>query len=383
MRSVRHRAGGVRHRAALSVLLLGALSLSACSRPASAYDDGTGLGLIRDLPDDDGEGTDDDGSFSQNVDAAGGDALDISETLQDAWDSFENLDIPDQSITPGEYFVTGPVDDFLDRIWGAREVSTERIREATRQALEMQIYLANCMAQYGFEFIPGLWGFSVDFPDFSLLTEQMGTREFAATYGFGISNPYWQTIVRNWRPQPGPNPNDATFDSLSPAGRQAWMDAMFGAPGDDGLPIGGCSTAADRAVNWVHAPEEFAGIQQEVWAFNSTLDNATTIESLNAEWAACLGDEGFPRFANQETMRSRLWDQFRPHGMELTDPAERAEFAEREKAIAVADWDCREALNYDARRREMEIALQYEFVDRHWAELEAWALHMEETRQSR
>ena len=79
-------------------------------------------------------------------------------------------------------------------------------------------------------------------------------------------------------------------------------------------------------------------------------------------------------------MRSRLWDQFRPHGMEIADPAERAEFAEREKAIAVADWDCREALNYDSRRRKMEIALHYEFVERHRAELEAWALHMEETR---
>ena len=34
------------------------------------------------------------------------------------------------------------------------------------------------------------------------------------------------------------------------------------------------------------------------------------------------------------------------------------------------------AIGYDARLRAIDLDLQQQFVDRHWADLEAWALHV-------
>lgn len=55
------------------------------------------------------------------------------------------------------------------------------------------------------------------------------------------------------------------------------------------------------------------------------------------------------------------------------DEAEVRAFTEREIATAVADAGCKAEVGYDDGYREINHEHQQEFVDRHRAELDAWA----------
>ena len=73
------------------------------------------------------------------------------------------------------------------------------------------------------------------------------------------------------------------------------------------------------------------------------------------------------------------WDNY-PDGPPQVDLSV---LREREISIAVADWDCRNFLNYDARSAQIELALQHEFVNQHWLALEDWAGAIERGEVSR
>ena len=80
-------------------------------------------------------------------------------------------------------------------------------------------------------------------------------------------------------------------------------------------------------------------------------------------------------FYDRHGVRHYGRDQLTPESAAIA-----ARLQEWERSVAVADWDCRNELDYDARLRAIELEMQQEFVDRHWADLEAWAQHEESRR---
>jgi len=60
---------------------------------------------------------------------------------------------------------------------------------------------------------------------------------------------------------------------------------------------------------------------------------------------------------------------------------ERSGLRAQEVATAVASWDCRQQVNYDASWQRLNFEIQQAFVDQHWLDLEDWAQAVEAERR--
>ncbi|MCL1800928.1 MAG: hypothetical protein FWG25_06155, partial [Promicromonosporaceae bacterium] len=76
------------------------------------------------------------------------------------------------------------------------------------------------------------------------------------------------------------------------------------------------------------------------------------MRELNTGWTACMVDSGFPGFTDPREVASELWQEW--WEFDIVDGtsgrASREQidaFTAREIAVALADWDCRDLLNYD------------------------------------
>lgn len=311
-------------------------------------------------------------------------------------------------------WVPGPLDEFQARIFGW---STDPNQQETQQEAQARMdadgrrieeLVAACMAEYGFTYIPRddaggtvIFGDELDVP--------WGTREFAETYGFGVVNDPWNN--REEQPVDEPiewfDPNQETVDAMSDAERDAWNEALWGPPQEDGEwdPMqAGCQ---GRAQHEVHNPgaadEQFAALQAEMDTLWERMQTDPRITAVNAEWASCMADAGHPGLPGAHELNNLLWEEWRvvqrwdqhdeifmswdweanpdgPTEMPEPDPAEVAAFAEREIALAVADFDCRQSVDFETVFQDVNHDLQQQFVDRHRAELEAWAEHAEARR---
>ena len=117
--------------------------------------------------------------------------------------------------------------------------------------------------------------------------------------------------------------------------------------------------------------------------------------TLDASWASCMIDAGEAGWGNPTQLQNGLralfeedqipvevflaWDwAAAPEGP--PEPSGRAELREREIALALADWDCRDQLYYDGVRRGIDLDLQQAFVAQHRHQLEAWVAYLEQLR---
>jgi len=130
-----------------------------------------------------------------------------------------------------------------------------------------------------------------------------------------------------------------------------------------------------------------------------------------------MTEAGYPAFATRAQMFDSMWDTWRlignegarnellsawdweadPDGPPGFGPSEdgtawvwqddqansEAAFREREFAVALADIDCRERVDFDPRRTTIDHQLQQEFVAANRNELEAWATFAENQRAGR
>ncbi|MCL1799798.1 MAG: hypothetical protein FWG25_00320 [Promicromonosporaceae bacterium] len=293
----------------------------------------------------------------------------------------------------------GPLDEFRVRIYGLRGDETRQEISAHFQAVRRMIEndIATCMAEQGFEFIPRdviggilIGNFADDEP-----TTPHGTREFAEIYGFGISNvpPQQQAVFPD---DPPPDPNDALLEAMTETEREAWTLALQGTPAGEFVEspdVRGC-----LAVAWDNVPgvidDAFTALDREInLGFPNMVEADPRIVALNSSWVTCMSEAGHQVPASPRDLNQSLWPEWDGVGFSATveevdgeliwvpSPATQA-FRDREIALAVADWDCREGLDFDAARRVVELELQQVFVDRHFADLETWAQY-EEARRAR
>lgn len=316
--------------------------------------------------------------------------------------------------------IQGPLDDFTMRIWGTPVNETQQAADARleTEARFREEYIAACMAAQGFQYIPDL----LNVPTVTVAEgPARGSREFAELYGLGISTDPpmggggFQVLWRG-------DPNQELRDAMSEAELEAWNYALSGeSPGRvffGGAAIipadvleRGCEGRAWGAL-LPTGNAEFDALEAELARFTESINTDPQMVALDQEWANCMAVAGHPGLTSPALMRDALWAEWdsiqnwgaasellmdwdwelQPDGPPgfvvdeqgvgslVIDPDAVAEFRVRELTMALAEVDCRETLDFFARRLDMEHALQQSFVDMHREELEAWANHNEAAR---
>ena len=310
----------------------------------------------------------------------------------------------DTTAAPVEW-TPSPLEEFTSRIqgWeipGTPENAAQVQARLNRQSLERGEIIAACMAEQGFTYqLDPSAAAGIVFSDYDGPT--WGTREFAESYGFGLSTDPWgladveladddYTLVgadtATGTTLAGVyvsalDLNAEQLAAMSDAERAAWDDALWGiyaAPQEGEIwdpTLAGCWGAAEIALGAGVTPDQFQALETEMAQLWQQIENDPRFAALNMEWGICLTEAGFPGF----TSEIALHEQLRTEVLALT-AGDAAAFREREIAIALADFDCREQTDFVATQTAISHGLQQQFVDRNRAKLEAWASYMEQQR---
>jgi len=288
----------------------------------------------------------------------------------------------------------GELAQFQDRIFGwdtlamLSETPQQSQARFERQHRETEEAKAACMAEQGFTYIPFLGGFARNlFWDEATYGPEpdWNSREFAEIWGFG----FYSTDPGGMRAQADAfewpvDPNQELLDAMSPAERAAWNEAMFG--GSTLANPAGCQMVG-QPFTWrtgTVADLQFSALELEFNRLGDIVNRDPRTLELDAEWASCMTDAGFSGLRDQTYMRNTVlnseWFDSGLWRLPDDDPAVSA-FRAREIAMALADYDCREKVDFTARSDRIHAEITQRFVDENRAELEAWAQFAESHRQ--
>jgi len=306
--------------------------------------------------------------------------------------------IETDNIENGNQSLQSPLDEYLgDAIWQNQE-AFEQARN--RFNIRFQELVAECMLAEGFEYIP--------FPEqntFTIADQNVdihsNDREWVALHGFGIVSGHSGATGGLVWDQP-PDPNDDLLQSLSESERAAYDLALTGPwdnlPGtintqaewDDWMGSRGCEgqslvQARSENIIFLSATDEFAPLFDAIDEMRQTMTNTPVWLETNLDWANCMADPGHPNFATPtETSTSirlqliSLQNRQQMSHLSLLELIaagqipEGTQIQETEIELALADLDCRELVDYDARVAAIRNEIETQFVNEHRAELMAY-----------
>ena len=296
----------------------------------------------------------------------------------------------------------------LTQLWETLLAADE---EMGSEELFVEERVAACMAELGFDYTPvdtGL-GYELVEPD-----AELGTREFAEQYGYGISTDP-DGFLAGGREQfladePPADPNEEYVAAMSEAERNAYLTALWGTgvndeaaePGDTGdgdaltEPVDpadlGCQGRArdevERATRWRDTPGFELAREGDVAAAERAAADRRVTEAI-VDWGACMADAGYPGFEALEDpidafvaeVNAANEDAYAGLGVDPREDEVRAAWArldvalariaERETAVAVADVDCQESVGYRQTLTAVKAEFEQELYDAHRVEIEA------------
>lgn len=298
-------------------------------------------------------------------------------------------------------FGSGPLDAYFERIYGGMDENAWE-----DQQREVEALMAECMAEQGFEYVP------VDYSSMSQTPVEepdveWGTREFAEQYGYGM------TTYPGMDEQPAPeeqvweDPNQVYVDAMSETEREAYYVALYGAqsgpePGEEEEWVydwtqAGCQGSSQHAIEEKYGlgGEEMTALQEEMEALWGQVAADERITALTTRWADCMADAGYPGLAAVEDAQNAIMEEQNAIQEEVFAGADEsadwealqaeveertAGLTEKEIAMAVADFECREEVEFDSVQVEVTNEYQQTFVDAHRAELDAWVESVEAAR---
>ncbi len=270
-----------------------------------------------------------------------------------------------------------------------RVATAEENQHLLRKQEELTIA---CMAEHGFtipasETQPSVTGTGLDL--------DINSREFAETYGYGVfNNPFSAgplgVLTSQGAPEAPTSAIDEFYESLDVADQQAFSEAFDGAPEEGGRGVGGCFGDARAAVFDTNPwdAEAFRTLINTMKSIYRDTQNDHRTAELNQQWVACMADAGFgglkthanahEEFTQQLFELQRAFEAENPpvRGQELptfefTGPEIDAGL-ERERAQAVADWDCRDSLHYESEMLRTKFKYEQQYIEEHEAELIAF-----------
>lgn len=278
-------------------------------------------------------------------------------------------------------------DSPLGKIWstGSQALSDEDQRQAgMAQDREIQEAMARCMAHEGFEYTPidftGTYAWELP------RVPEPGDREYAERYGYGIST--WDLIPRDdaeW-----PDPYEDARAAVDESERDAWTEAFWGTDlGPDATDEEranakpGCYHLAHEEVlgqeppadPWqaVYADPQFDALFLGAEGVSLTVDASPEMTALHQAWFDCMARVGFPGLATSLEAEEQIqaeWDALQSGGDEPT-AAQVADLREREIAMATAELDCQDEVDFEQTRLRIQFDAEQEYIDTHRDEFDA------------
>jgi len=269
----------------------------------------------------------------------------------------------------------GPLRDILTAVLALDITEEESLRQLQDAENQREEFMAKCMAEKGFAYIPN--------PE--ILTPlppsefHFDNRDWVSQYGYGLANSPSST---NADPIPVPvdtNPNTPIVDSLSATELEAYHLALNG---DEGCRSLAWQHVFSTGLSGLRQSDEFAPLFA---ALSEMQTRVLRIEISDAErdWATCMADAGYPGFerwfdpaqaiseAWTEWHMSLDWENWDGRSPMATNDPELAALQEREIEMALADFDCRVVVNFDARQAARQLEAETQFYHDHQAELKA------------
>jgi len=328
--------------------------------------------------------------------------------------SGENLAASETTQTPQtpEPAQVLPIDEYLNLLWGTDLSPEAQILDRQAENVRVEELIAECMHAAGFDYTP--------FPEGTQFVIEEGVEwltddpEWLAEYGFG---------VLNWPGSPGRgvhsfggdipgvvNPNREFELSLTGAEQEAYQRTLWGIP----FPFPESTEEIlliddDEVIEWTEDPANW-GCQRTAWEQMTTemmpyglrttdqfaplfaaieqfrTNFALELTDANRDWAACMVAAGYSEFSVRPAdfnlyfseELTEVTTQLQRDGVMFTNwppaPGEHPaldEFRRREIDTALADLQCRQATDYDARQADAIVAAETQFVTDHRADFEA------------
>ncbi|MBP2436092.1 hypothetical protein [Microbacterium amylolyticum] len=306
-----------------------------------------------------------------------------------------------------------PLTEFFAALYGSDMSPEDWEEQYAEQEKEAQDIIAACMQAEGFEYIPETGSSSVSFGDD--VEWNPDDRDWVAQYGYGVFNNPWNDQPQEEQPvDEWVDPNADYVESLSEAEQTAYYEVLHGGnPTDEQLE--------DPDFDWSTLPqgcwgegyavmnggdemeavyEQFEPLMERMFAVYDEAQNAPEMIELDAEWSSCMADSGYAQYTKQSEVEQSFYDKQEPfweaqnemwegvdwdtiteeeieqlEAQTSDDPMqspEWAEAAEEEIATALADFDCREKLNYRETQLEIQFELEERFINDNRADLEAF-----------
>lgn len=309
---------------------------------------------------------------------------------------------PDEE--PAGEWGNGPLDAYFERVYGDMDQGAW-----DEQQRETEQLTAECMAEQGFEYVPVDWssmnGGVVVGEDSEI---EWGSREFAEQYGYGMSSwPGMDEQPLEEEEQVWEDPNQAYVESMSDTERDAYYIALYGeqtgpedpeAEWEYDWTQAGCQGAAQQAVQEKYGlgGDQMGALQEDMEALWAQIQSDERVLALAGRWSDCMADAGYPGMASPDDPQQILSDEQNAiyeevYGDGLMEDADwealeaevrerTAAMTEKEIAMAVADFDCKDAIDFQKVQIQVATEHQKAFVDTHRAELEAWVESVEAAR---
>jgi len=303
--------------------------------------------------------------------------------------------------------VSSPLAEFLGTAaWNNQEAFDQAVSEFTLHREEL---IAQCMNTHGFEYRPDLN--STDFGVRSQALEDAqfsGDREFVIQYGFGIISGHRSFSGGSIWDERDDDPNAELVAALSESERAAYDLALHGPV--DNFPVEmnshadwvnwtntrGCAgqalvQAQAESILFMQQQDEFEPLFtaiNEMWLADREHPDSLAIDS---DWANCMAaagyshDDGQPQFSMPIEAFNSVWFELVGLQIEMETSMQNVRAALREGTIAeaetmrtheldlaLADLDCRESTDRDARMAAFRQERETQFVADHRPALEAF-----------
>lgn len=273
-----------------------------------------------------------------------------------------------------------PLGDILAVINGYTLSEEERQIAAEARWMRFEELVSECMNDAGFEYIPVPLDQTGPREDPGVIRPD--DRDWVAQYGFQIVNRAYLSEEAARVEYVSIDPNIPIIDNLSDAEREAYWVALDGAPP---LWEGGCRQWAneqprpDTPADLTQSPE-FAPLFAALDEMYANLENE--MPELEREWSSCMADAGHPGIARPWDAAMTILDAYDAilanqneefgaavEHSDLTSSPELAELADLEIELALADFDCRQAIDFEARVAARRLEAETQFYNDHRAEL--------------
>lgn len=295
----------------------------------------------------------------------------------------------------------------LDQLF-ADIYNTDDQEQSNAQMMQVEELTADCMTEQGFEYTPVDYSQTGEMAvaDTSDIGVEWGTLEFAEQYGYGLTTNPWSEEASTATSDESTfvDPNQEYLDAMSETEQTAYYAALYGdmsvAEGDSGEEVeydwttAGCQGAASHEI-YESAPgideDEYTQLQDEMETMYEAITTDPRMAELDSQWAACMADAGHPGLATVADAESSINDQVNAlweddPSADLGPDATEADMQAAQDAItaslavltpteievAVADYTCRDKVQYTETQQEINFNLQQQFYDAHKDTLDAW-----------